>query len=78
MPEPAEKVEYANELNVFYSRFDKYDFSDECLSALKVGKDRNDDQITVEELDVLLSLKNLKTNKVCGPDNLFFGVLKVC
>lgn len=54
--------DFCNELNVFYSRFDKYVFS----------------KIVISEANVLKSLQSIKIGKVSGPDKINGNFLRMC
>lgn len=65
---------FANDLNVFFSRFDKNDFSAErdrvCRSISGYVP------ITLNEHDIIASLSSIKPNSAPGPDGLRGRVLK--
>jgi hypothetical protein len=76
-------VDYANELNDFYARFDVHDFQserDEVVSSLCHFSNSNSvqDPIDVSVEDVCKHLKRLKVNKAAGPDCVRPKVLKIC
>ena len=68
---------FANDLNVFYSRFDTTDFSKEtdtvCEPLLTVPNDVN-----VSEDDVKRVFSRLNPRKASGPDGVGGKVLKEC
>ena len=69
---------YANELNVFYARFDVHDHKTECeilLDSLKIDVSST---AIISQDDVLKSLKRVKINKSCGPDKISGKLLKSC
>ena len=78
MPDPDNIVEYVNELNRFYARFDDKDFSYECSTVLSNVNSINDPPIMISQDDVFLSLKRIKTGISSGPDNIGSNVLKLC
>lgn len=59
---------FAHDLNVFFSRFDKNDFSAErdsvCRSILGYAP------ITLNEHEIVASLSSIKPNSALGPDGL--------
>ena len=68
---------FANDLNLFYSRFDTTDFSKEtediCKPLLTVPND-----LSISENDVKKVFSRLNPRKACGPDGLGGKVLKEC
>ena len=69
---------FCDDLNEFYSRFDKHDFStvrDVIESHLK---SRDCDKIVISEEEVLKGLKSVKVGKAAGPDGIGASVLKLC
>ena len=68
---------FANDLNVFYSRFDSTDFSreidDVCQPLSTIPNN-----IRVTESDVKKVFSQLKPRKVCGPDGVGGKVLQEC
>ena len=70
----------ADRLNVFYSRFDNKDFSENIAARkLKLTNDiRNESPITISTQEVAKALKSIKTNKATGPDNISGLILKKC
>ena len=76
-------IDYANELNAFYARFDCIDFSCEREERMKVLNEQRKDEceserIILTENEVLRSLKKLKHTKSSGPDNIGTNLLKRC
>ena len=69
---------FANELNVFYSRFDNQDFSNERSELINVLKNKADVKITIDECDVNSQLSKIKPSKAAGPDNIGGKILKEC
>jgi hypothetical protein len=69
---------YCDELNVFYSRFDIYDFSRECQELVNVLKCKHDDRIIVSEEEVVMYFSKIKVHKANGPDSLAGRILKLC
>lgn len=78
MPEPNNMSEYVNKLNDFYARFDVFDCESECNEELNLLNAKNDSQIEISHDDVLKILRNVKTGKASGPDNVPGKVLKLC
>ena len=74
-------VEYANNLNQFYSRFDCHDFRlEHDVRKKELDEKRTDEtvKVVIEDNQVLETLKNLKRNKAPGPDGINSNVLKFC
>ena len=71
---------FCNELNVFYGRFDKYDFYSLRSSMVDLHNNAlsDADKIVITEDDVLKSLSNIKTGKAAGPDKINGNILKLC
>jgi len=65
---------FANDLNVFFSRFDKNDFSVERDSVCRSISGYV--TITLKEHDIIASLSSIKSNSAPGPDCLRGRVLK--
>ena len=70
--------QYANDLNTFYSRFDKFDFKDKCKHLEYDVRSNDDDQIEVNESDVCRSFRGLNVHKASGPDKICGNVLRSC
>ena len=70
--------QYANDLNTFYSRFDKFDFKDKCKQLEYDLRHNDDDQIEVSESDVCRSFRGLNMHKASGPDKICGNVLRSC
>ena len=70
----------ANELNEFYARFDKYDFSQEQekLHSELILKAKDCDHMEITKESVVKCMGMIKPNKACGPDNIGGRVLKEC
>ena len=70
----------ANELNEFYARFDKYDFSQEQekLHSELIRKAKDCDHMEITKESVVKFMGMIKPNKACGPDNIGGRVLKEC
>ena len=69
--------DFCENLNVFYTRFDKYDFSAVRSCILEFHRDINS-TVKITEEDVIKCLKAIKPNKASGPDNIGGNVLKLC
>ncbi len=57
---------FINDLNIFYCRFDTVEGKTECdeiCNNLSV-----EESLVIKEMDVMASLRNLKSNKTTGPD----------
>ena len=78
---PDTSVRYANNLNDFYNRFDKNDFSNEISTlktTLEYNLSDNETVFQVSEYDVCHEFLKLNSNKSAGPDNITPRLLKVC
>ena len=70
--------QYANDLNTFYSRFDKFDFQDKCKQLEYDLRHNDDDQIEVNESYVCRSFRGLNVHKASEPDKICGNVLRNC
>ena len=72
--------EYANNLNHFYNRFDKIDFSDERQRLKDMIGSTEDDNYSLQTNNQELygMFMRLKATKAAGPDGLSPKVLKGC
>ena len=73
---PTPDNDFAQDLNEFYARFDKYDFSCEIDDLCQTLIAKNDPMIEITEDDVLESLNMINKNKATGPDKVSGHVLK--
>ena len=73
-------VKYCNQLNEFYARFDKSDFSDVRNNTVgNIESSSADCPVPkVTQAAVKKAFKNIKVNKAAGPDSLFGKVLYTC
>jgi hypothetical protein len=69
-------LNFANDLNSFYSRFDCHDFSQDRQKVLD-GLENNV-SLTITKRDVIKSFNKIKIHKACGPDGLLGIVIKEC
>ena len=74
---PKTNVEYANELNYFYNRFDQHDFSAERDNLQQLFLNVDSD-FTVTEGEVCRHFSRLNSSKAAGPDKISPRVLKQC
>ena len=74
-PQCDDPVKLSNDLNMFYSRFDKHDFSNECDT---VCAGMTPTPVTIKEQDVISIFQQLNPHKAPGPDGLKGRVLKEC
>ena len=77
---PKTTAEYADDLNLFFNRFDKYDFLvkvDNLRISLSSQNDCNWNLITTEE-EVRRIFASQNPSKAAGPDKLSPRVLKLC
>ena len=68
---------FSNELNSFYNRFDKSDFSAECSKLMSEGQFVAG-QINITEEEVRTQLRRVKPSKAAGPDGLPAKLLHKC
>ena len=71
-------AEFANDLNHFYARFDKHDFTEERDQEIGKVKNSVHERIVITKEEVLKSMRKIKSNKACGPDYIGGKVLNVC
>ncbi len=64
--------------SVFYSRFDKFVFSQESSVIINQLQNTNDSKIIISEANVLKSLQSIKMGKVSGPDKINGNFLRIC
>jgi hypothetical protein len=79
---PDTSVKYAEQLNEFYNRFDKHDFSAE-ISKLRTTLEHNlksetESFLQVSEHEVCREFQKLNMTKSAGPDNITPRLLKLC
>ena len=77
-PSPRTSLEFANELNAFYNRFDCHDLSQQTNDLLTSLTNDNETFLTVSEEDVRKELSKLNPSKASGPDGITPRVLKSC
>ena len=73
-------VEYANELNAFYCRFDKHDFTQErggLRERLMKGREGEGTPVVTEE-EVRTEFRRVHPKKAAGPDQIKPKILKTC
>jgi hypothetical protein len=77
-PDVENAQDFCNELNSFYARFDKYDFSAvrDCISVFL--RSREAEPITLSVDEVMRSLNSIKIGKAAGPDHIGSSVIKLC
>ena len=68
---------FANELNMFYSRFDDKDYRAQ-QQKLREQLLECECSFIISEQDVISALKKLNSHKYSGPDNVSAKVLKEC
>ena len=76
----ADTLQFCNELNTYYTRFDKYDFALErsCICQFHRNKAQIEPSIVIDVDDVIRSLKCVKLGKAPGPDRIAANVVKLC
>ena len=68
----------ANELNIFFSRFDQENFQHLADERVVELRDTQDPPITIEEREVRKRLKMINPRKATGPDGVSGRVLQTC
>ena len=69
---------FANDLNEFYTRFDKHDYSAEQKIEISKAQDKLDEPINVKEDEVRTLFKRLNVKSAAGPDKIEGKILKLC
>lgn len=72
------EAQYANDLNAFYCRFDKHDFSHVVNSLKKQLRDNDDKIVEIEAKDVCQVFRHINGYKATGPDKVSGNTLKHC
>ena len=79
-PAGVHPMDFANDLNQFYTRFDIHDFSKELNTMRETLSDNVNDthniQLSVSTVEKLF--RTVKTNKALGPDRVSGKILKFC
>ena len=78
LPEHDNNRMFAEELNIFYNRFDVHNFSTELTQMELSLADNTDQQIIISQEEVRNTLKNINPRKACGPDGITGKLLKEC
>jgi len=78
LPDVTNAESFCNELNTFYARFDKYNFSPARKTIVTFLRNMESDPIDISEEVVLESLKSVKAGKAAGPDRIGSSVIKLC
>ena len=68
----------ADQLNVFYCRFDKHDFHDTIKEQEVLLRSMNDQPISIDEQEVRRQFKAVNPQKANGPDGIRGRVMKTC
>ena len=76
--QPENTLQFCNDMNQFFTRFDKFDFTTECKTLLDSLSLQNSTRIVISERDVERTLKAVKIGKAAGPDKINGKVLKLC
>ena len=72
------EIEYANDLNTFYSRFDRFDFFHQ-ITNIKLDLQNNDTKLSeIKQSEVERVFKKVNIYKASGPDRISGRVLKSC
>ena len=77
-PLPNTSLDYANQLNSFYNRFDCHDFSNEIQILLNSAAPMNKAFLSLEEHEVRQEFSRTNPAKAAGPDGISPRVLKNC
>ena len=73
---PENPTTFANDLNIFYSRFDTSDYVDACTSICDSLE--TDIPIEISDEDVKTCFKRVNPHKAAGPDGFHGRILKKC
>ena len=68
----------ADDLNVFYARFDQHNFSEAQQDALRTLREKDGERIVIGENEVENCFNKLNPRSAHGPDNITGIVLKRC
>ena len=71
-------TKFCNDLNIFYARFDKHNFSSVRSCITDFLRHRQADPIIVTLEEVQKCLSSVKINKAAGPDKIGSSVVKLC
>ena len=77
-PDVQNPTDFCNELNTFYARFDKIDFSHVRNELVNSQLKRTVENIEITHSEVAKCLKSLKAGKAGGPDKINTDILKLC
>lgn len=78
IPYPQDITTYVNEMNSFFARFERYNFSEECNNIISDTQNISSEKILITEKCVLQSLKRVRASKATGPDGVPARALKCC
>ena len=78
VPEPENINIHVNEMNAFFARFERHDYSDACNEVMSEIQSNNEERIIIRQEDVQKSLQNILAGKATGPDGIPAWVLKCC
>ena len=70
-------IQYANDLNKFYNRFNRHDIS-KCVDHVKSNAFINNSHFVCTEEQIRKELKRLRPSKAAGPDGISPKVLRMC
>ena len=71
-------MKLANELNIFYTRFDKRDFQSEQQQAMEKIQFKDSVRVNASIENVRNRFKNLNVRSASGPDGVSSKTLKIC
>ena len=74
---PADPSTFANELNLFYARFDTVNHSDACENICQ-SLDLDTSSVEITDKDVITCFKRVNAHKAPGPDGFHGRILKTC
>ena len=75
-PSPMNPLQTATDVNVFFSRFDTHNFTDECERRLATYFSPG--HVTITEEEVASRLRRIRVGKSAGPDRIPPKLLRKC
>ena len=78
LPDVQDVKKFCNDLNQFYARFDKFDFSHSRNELVEFHQSRVSEYLEISEDDILKGIRSFKAGKAGGPDRINSDVLKLC
>lgn len=77
-PVVSDEKAHGEELNKFYTRFDKYDFSTEQQEVLQEVCSQSAEPIQLDVREVVKQFRQIKTRSAAGPDMISGRLLREC